>query len=367
VPVQAAVPTSATYNFSAYHILLVEDNEVNQHLALELLKDTGVKVTVASNGREAVTAVTDESTRFDLLLMDIQMPVMDGYQATRLIRGDDRFRSLPIIAMTAHALREEQQKIFSCGMDAHITKPIDACTMLQVIGSFLGEQPVCELCPVPHHDYSSSALNSLCTHSELDVVGALDRLDGNEKIYTWLLRSFIENKADSLTAIQEALSQGDTELAVRLVHTLKSSAGTIGAVELAALAHTAETALEQESPLFDCNAILDGCVAEMERLVTTLTHWLPPAEPSGEAAAVSSSLDVAVVTPILEQLLQHIHDSDCKVDGYLDYHHTELASLPIKDLEQLKKQLEKFDFEAARTALLALAAKNGIELEERLS
>ena len=118
---RAAANTAATYDFSAFHILLVEDNENNQQLAIEFLKDTGIVVDVASNGSEAVAMITDGNTVFDLVLMDIQMPVMDGYEATRLIRADSRFSALPIIALTAHAFREEQQKIMQAGMDGHLS------------------------------------------------------------------------------------------------------------------------------------------------------------------------------------------------------------------------------------------------------
>ena len=177
-------------DFSGSRILLVEDNEMNQHLAIELLKDTGAVVDIAVNGKEAVAMVSG-GTGYDLVLMDIQMPVMDGYEATRFIRADARYAQLPIIAMTAHAMQEERQKISEAGMTAYIAKPIDAGIMFQVIKSFL------------HTEDSSVHLNKRISENSgsepeisavegLDIPGALDRLDENKKLYLWLPRTFVD-------------------------------------------------------------------------------------------------------------------------------------------------------------------------------
>jgi PAS domain S-box-containing protein len=130
----------AVPDFSGLRILLAEDNEINMMLADELLDETGAVVDHAVNGQEAVTRVTRGAARYDLVLMDLQMPVLDGYQATRVIRADGRFGELPIIAMTAHAMLEVQQSILAGGMNAIVTKPINARTLFRVMGSFLRPQ-----------------------------------------------------------------------------------------------------------------------------------------------------------------------------------------------------------------------------------
>ena len=129
-------------DFSGSRILLVEDNAVNMELASELLHGTGTTVEHAADGRKAVTMICSGGTHYDLVLMDLQMPVMDGYQAARLIRSDSRFSELPIVAMTADAMKEVQQAILEAGMSAIVTKPINAATLLRVIGSLLRAQPV---------------------------------------------------------------------------------------------------------------------------------------------------------------------------------------------------------------------------------
>jgi PAS domain S-box-containing protein len=266
------------YDFTAFHLLLVEDNEINQQLAIELLKESGAVVDVADNGSEAVTLVTTGIRRYDLLLMDVQMPVMDGYEATRLIRADSRFATLPIIAMTAHAMREEQAKIMAVGMNALIPKPVVARTMLRVIGSFLGVQASDG--PLPdRHETSGDTVAAIPDITGFDTAAALERLDGNENLYTWLLRSFVDNKSNAVKEIEEALSGGDALSAMRHAHTIKSSAGSIGAVALASLALQLETAIDQGEPPERIEAALDSFAVEMEQAVRVVTSYLPPVPP----------------------------------------------------------------------------------------
>ncbi len=117
-------------------VLLVEDNEINQQVAMEILADAGLIVSLANNGQEAVDAV--EANRFDAVLMDVQMPVMDGYTATRTIRRDPRFKDLPIIAMTAHAMAGDQEKSTAAGMNDHVTKPIDPEQLFATLARWIG-------------------------------------------------------------------------------------------------------------------------------------------------------------------------------------------------------------------------------------
>src|SRR5262249_1527874 len=117
-------------------ILLTEDNEINQQIAVELLQAVGANVDVANNGREAVDKLFAGASSYDVVLMDLQMPEMDGYQATRKIRSEERFAKLPIIAMTAHATTEERQRCLDAGMNDHIAKPIDPAILYDTIGRY---------------------------------------------------------------------------------------------------------------------------------------------------------------------------------------------------------------------------------------
>ncbi len=287
-----------SFNFSGNRILLVEDNVINQELALELLKNTAADIDVAVNGREAVSMVCTGDITYQLVLMDIQMPEMDGFEATRLIRSDGRFDELPIIAMTAHAMQDDHKRILQSGMDAHITKPIDFRMMLQVINSFLdggtpGGSPVgaddftepdvhrvVDTFPEPSRGVVAGLEHEkqLPTGIEgLDVAAALERLDGRTEIYLRLMASFVENREEFGRIILDALRKGDRGAAIRHAHTVKSTAGIIGAEKLQRLAQMVETAIETDEPSDSIESSVTLFAGELERLVTALKDFMRPA------------------------------------------------------------------------------------------
>ena len=346
-------------DFSNCSILLVEDNETNRQLAIELLKETGAVVYTAANGTEAVTMITKGNVLFDLVLMDIQMPVMDGYEATRIIRSDRRFSTLPIIAMTAHAMHEERQKILAAGVDAHITKPIKARTMLKIMKFFLHEQE--SGVQLRERFESVTGDNVLIPEiTGIDINGALNRLDGNRKLYLWILYSFVEKDSTLANVLGEALRVGDKPLALRYTHTIKGSAGNIGAVELELLSLHLEKAIEQGESVARTTGIFEMLGTEVDRLTTELQRCLPSTLQAGTSPV--GSIDRAVVTPILNKLMSYINGRNGKAERYLDDFGNELAGLPETEVRQIKNHLNNFDFSAARDALLALASHNAIDL-----
>ena len=349
------------FSFAGSVVLLVDDNEINRHLAMEILKETGAEVHSAVNGMEAVAMITDGNTSYDMVLMDIEMPVMDGYDATRLIRSDSRFTDLPIIAMTAHAMEEERQKILNAGMDAHITKPIIARTMLQVIKLFLKEQ---ESTVQLSRKFEKSETETVAIPEILgiDAVAALSRLDGDRNLYLWLLQQFFENQANAAQLITEALDVGDIKLAARRAHTNKGIAGSIGAVKLEELASVLEEAIGGESDA-DADAALGRFATELGRLVAELKIELPLVS-SGEEYQ-SGTLDAALVTPILGALLDYIKSRDGRAERYLDDYQRELSGLPHADVIQIKKLLQNFNYQEAGEAVQALAAKIGIHFSQK--
>ena len=192
-------------------ILLAEDNEINQQIATELLEGAGATVKVANNGREAVEILSagPQPPPFDVVLMDLQMPEMDGYQATARLRADSRLAALPIVAMTAHATLEERQRCLDAGMNEHVGKPIDPDNLFETVGRFY--KPEKEVGPV------------------LDMKDGLSRVAGNHKLYLRLLSQFIEQQGPAVQQIRHAWANSDAALAERLAHSLKGVAGNIGA------------------------------------------------------------------------------------------------------------------------------------------
>ena len=221
---------AASYDFhdQGLQVLLVEDNEINQQIAVELLESVGVQVTCANNGREALDrlAAAPDPLPWSLVLMDIQMPVMDGHQATREIRSQPRFATLPIVAMTAHAMAEERERSLTDGMNDHITKPIDPDCLYQTIqqwctgkitgqtGANSGQAPPVAG-PVPAE--LPEAIDGL------DIAAGLSRVANKPAIYLKLLRMFVSQQETSARVIRGALEGGDPELALRTAHTLHLS------------------------------------------------------------------------------------------------------------------------------------------------
>ncbi|MEQ9557824.1 MAG: response regulator [Rhodospirillales bacterium] len=236
-------------------VLLVEDNEINQQVACELLAGAGIKVEVAGSGREALTKVATQ--RFDAVLMDIQMPDLDGYEATERIRDDRRHQNLPIIAMTAHAMAEEREKCIVAGMNDHVAKPIDPDRLFDTLARWIRvqenhdasrrEQPV----PAPAAEPSTSpprvAAGALPESlAGIDLESARLMMRGNDVILRKLLGDFHDKYMAKDKEIRDALAADDLELACRIVHSLKGVSGNIRARRVYETTATVEDVLRHD-------------------------------------------------------------------------------------------------------------------------
>ena len=222
-------------------VLLVEDNEINQQVGRELLAMVGIVVEIANNGQEAVQKVAEMD--FDLLLMDIQMPVLDGYQATREIRQTHRGTKLPIVAMTANIMVQDLARCREVGMDDYVTKPIDPEKLFRVLSKW-----------IKFRDNESGKQNNLMDKEYrkevpfpilpgIDTKSGLFHVGGNVKLFGSLLGKFRENHARCVAEIQVAMDKGETQQVHRMAHTVKGLAGTIGALRLQSLAAKLESSL----------------------------------------------------------------------------------------------------------------------------
>ena len=227
-PWQGADRGQAHHGLAGARILLVEDNEINQELARDLLEGEGIVVAVAGNGREALQRLSED--RFDAVLMDCQMPVMDGYEATRALRREPRWQALPIIAMTANALVGDREKVLEAGMSDHIAKPIDVDEMFATLARHL----------------RPAALEAVGTGC-VDARGAIDQLKGNERLYERLVRMFVDREQHFAVRFRTAVAEGQRDEAMRLAHDLKSTSGTLGAHALCEAAQALETACHDDA------------------------------------------------------------------------------------------------------------------------
>ena len=237
------VGEGTAWDLSGLRVLLTEDNEINQQIAIELMEGVGVAVEVANNGRIAVDRLMACEGRppYDVVLMDLQMPEMDGYQATARIRAEARFKDLPIVAMTAHAMAEERDRCLAAGMNGHVTKPIDPDTLFRTLAGYHSEGGKSDRkAPVAKPKEEEAPLPDL---PGIDVEGALKRVAGNRRLFLGLLRSFVDQQAGSAQAVRNALAAGDADLAKREAHTVKGVAANLGIEALRASAADLEKAI----------------------------------------------------------------------------------------------------------------------------
>jgi len=259
-------------------VLLVEDDEVSRFLAEELLTDLGIHVTTAINGREGVERVNAEP--FDLALMDIEMPVMDGITATRLIRADRRFQSLPIIAMTAHALSGDRERSLDAGMNDHLTEPIDPKVLEETLLRWMNGRSAVQ----PTIDTQSTAAGASPDDipeqlPPFDIPAALQRANGKPPLLRKMLLSFRHQFMGAPSELRQLIAEGKTEEAGRVAHSLKGAAASLEAKDLA----TAAAGLE--------NAIREGVIADLNALIENMETALEP------AIAAAGSLDRRVAPP----------------------------------------------------------------------
>jgi len=251
-------------------VLLVEDNEINQQVAKEILEGAGLNVTLANNGQEAVNAVKENE--YDAVLMDVQMPVMDGYTATREIRKDNRFKELPIIAMTAHAMAGDEDKSLESGMNGHVTKPIDPDQLFATLQKWIKpaaertavqKLPVLDAPPkpgqaVPDGDELPESLPGF------DLAAGLSRLMGNKRLYRKLLVDFGTNYGGVADEIREALAARDFNRANSLVHNLKGLSGNLEATEIQTAAVEMEKLVKGQTAKTASDKELNRKFAELE-------------------------------------------------------------------------------------------------------
>lgn len=251
-------------------LLFVEDNSLNQKVTLGLLADTNAMVTLANNGQEALDILKDDNT-FDIVLMDIQMPVMDGLTATRIIRNELKL-TLPIIAMTAHAMQQDIDKSHAAGMNGHINKPIDPQKFFDVMGKAIDDRPSLQVSkPQPKLVERATSLNTL---TFIDKPQALRKLRGDEALYKELLTDFIALQGE-LDTLRGAIDACDYPTISKVAHMYVTALKYIGGFALAELATEIELAIQHNEPstiqdFGDQIELLHQGLTEMKRKVGEL-------------------------------------------------------------------------------------------------
>ena len=340
---------------SGLRVLLVEDNEMNQQVATELLESAGAIVTVANHGGEAVQKLKEgpDPPAFDIVLMDLQMPVMDGHTATRLLRADSRFRNLPIIAMTAHALVEERQRCLEAGMNDHVTKPIEPDALfaaLQRWGKPRTDQGAKPEPATPAKPLPIAAEERLPQVEGIDVPGGLRRVAGNKRLYRSLLEQFAQKQVGAAAQIAGALSNADYELAGRIAHTVKGVAGNLGIEPIQAVAERIERGIRaKDQSVSGLLPEFESALASMaDRIISALTDTKPPA-PTPESPREFDPKAAAEALSRVKSLIE-ASDGDA-VNALADVESAVGAVVEKTALDAIRSALDEFDFETALSRL----------------
>jgi two-component system sensor histidine kinase/response regulator len=235
---------SNPHDATGVRILLVEDNEVNQQVASEVLESAGASVRIANHGGEAVRILTEgkQPPPFDVVFMDLQMPEMDGFTATRLLRAQPQLQGLPIVAMTAHALVEEQQRCLEAGMNDHVSKPINPDALFATLARWAKPR---QAQAVGTEDKPGRLADEVILPEidGVDMAGGLRRVAGNKRLYRDLLVRFAARQGDVHSQIIAAIEIGDRQRAERIAHTVKGVAGNIGLGKVFTAAEELERAI----------------------------------------------------------------------------------------------------------------------------
>jgi signal transduction histidine kinase/DNA-binding response OmpR family regulator/HPt (histidine-containing phosphotransfer) domain-containing protein len=344
-------------------VLLVEDNELNREVALGLLSDANLSIDVAENGEVAVRMTAMDT--YDLVLMDMQMPVMDGITATRAIRSNPQLRSLPIIAMTANVMANDIEQCVAAGMNDHVAKPIDPDALFAALLRWIKprdtENPSQKAAPL----IANPAAPPVAPDSDppeiagIDTKSALRRTGGNRKRYESLLRKFAEPSAGAIEEIRAALSAGDTSTAARAAHSMKGAAANLGAGALAEIAARTETAITTGQGVPEA---LHSLAVSYEAVCSAINLALPSQEFAAAVAATPADL-ATVVEPLTRLKILLKNDDGDAADFILDARPKLSRVLTEAEISTLAGLVGNFDFEAALLSLSNIAARLSLRLE----
>ncbi len=326
-------------------LLLVEDNEMNQELALELLKNCGIEVVLATNGQEALDVLNADS-RFDGVLMDCQMPVMDGYTATRRIRSNPMWDRLPIIAMTANVIAGERDKVLSVGMCDHIGKPLDITAMFDTMARWIvpANPAAVPTAGTPPLETVSEALPEL---PGIDTAAGLATTMNNPSLYRRLLTKFRESQANFAEAFELARRDADATAAARAAHTLKGTAGNIGAKKVQQAAAQLEHACRDKAPAAEIERLLAATIKALQPVIDGLASL-----ETDTGAGNTGGIDPEALQPLLARLLALLENDDLAAgDAVEELLAATKGTLLAEGVGRVAQAVAGFDVDAAIAAL----------------
>ncbi len=338
-----------------FKLLLVEDDPVNQEVALSLLQTVGLQADTADNGQQALDRVRDN--HYNLILMDQQMPVLDGLEATRQIRKLSGKQPLPILAMTANAFHEDRERCLAAGMDDFVSKPVDPPVLFTVLQRWLlpdesmaaadkvtnSTIAASEIEPKAEVGSDSPLLESLESVDGIDLERGLRAFNGSVERYGHMLERFVQLYADAAAEMGALMASQQRPEAQRLAHTVKGSAATLGLIKIQQAALELEGVLKQE----EGQVAVEAAIATLEALLRTLKEQLPSLRGSVELGAGEGSCEIEPVLQSLQQMKELLMVDDAEVISLVEAERNTMQRCLGAEWEILERHLDNFDFKSA--------------------
>jgi CheY-like chemotaxis protein len=341
-------------------ILLVEDNELNREVAIGLLEDSQLSIDAAENGAIAIQKVGQHS--YDLVLMDMQMPVMDGITATKMIRANSLFRSLPIIAMTANAMASDREKCIEAGMNDHLAKPIDPDKLFETLLRWITPRDIAAgAAPstvTPKTLSATASASDTLVIPGIETATALKRTGGNRKRYESLLNRFANSQTLAVSGIRAALAASDLPTARRLAHSVKGAAANLGAAALAEVAAKAETAIDLNQAI---GPALEALSHSLDSTVDAIRVALP-SESTPDNSTMASADPSTVAQPLAQLKKLLLNDDGETSDFILDARPQLSRVLTSAEIDTIVEQIGNFDYAGALETLSSIAARISLNL-----
>lgn len=343
-------------------VLVVEDNRLNQRIASEMLKRLGITVELADDGRKAVEAMRRGPDRFDAILMDMQMPEMDGLEATRVIRQEFPHRAVPIIAVTANALRSERAACFNAGMNDYVSKPIDPKRLESVLARWV---KVSSTAPGPTRPPADRQLRdtppTAIALTGVDVESALARLNGKQDLLVRLLRGFIQEHETAAATIADAIRRDDVDAALRLAHNLKGVAGTLSVNGVYEASRELEVGLRQ-GQRETLDARVERLSRALEEVCRSVTGWTGEVE-ADTSVGIPQEPAPAAIAGVLAELDTLLKNRRFSARKQFELVREQVTTLELEGrLDEIQSCLNRLDFQQARELLPSLATALGVTL-----
>jgi signal transduction histidine kinase/DNA-binding response OmpR family regulator len=335
-------------------VLVVDDCDINREVAQRILESEGAVVQLASDGHEAIEKLRAQPAWADIVLMDVQMPVMDGYEATRQIRSTLRRTRLPVVALTAGAFKSQRDAARAAGMNDFVAKPFDVDEVVAVLQDLTGCAAAAEAVRAAEPEMAKPAAGGIDFNKGL-------RLWRDEAVYHRYLRRFVESHAQNAVQIADLLARQKRVEAAAMAHKLKGAAGSLALTQIEQLAGEIEHALKERTDPQGSVTLLQAALAAALPVIAAL-----PSGNSSELEAVPLTADiVTLVTPLLKDL-QRVLEQD-NPDAVEPIVSGLALRLPAARLQNLRRAIDAFDFRAARAQARSLAEHLGVALKEEVA